>query len=293
MLPIALMVSLTNYLVDPANIFSSKQYVAGIASILSLGHNVDNISNYNERLLQEERISALTKTPDIIVLGSSRVMEIGDDFFPDKTVLNCGVSHANIHDLVAIVGLLDSLHKIPGEVFINMDPDLIGAGGTTEWQSLKIYHDYFIRKYIQSNEWEREHYGSNEAHKLSSLISFPYFKQSVDFFFTGSSKKYYDVGTERPRIHGRFSDGTICYPYSYTHPDTAKVASDAWITGLKQGILKPDSIRIFLLIEMIDFLEKKGVKVHFKLMLPSFIRIFIRQSIPINLYFLKSIGICF
>ncbi|MEJ0081062.1 MAG: hypothetical protein WDM78_08985 [Puia sp.] len=73
---------MTNYLVDPANIFTSKQYVAGIASILSLGHNVDNISNYNERLLQEQRVLKLTKTPDIMVLGSSRVMEIGSDFFP-------------------------------------------------------------------------------------------------------------------------------------------------------------------------------------------------------------------
>jgi hypothetical protein len=261
------MVSLTNYLVDPANIFSSKQYVDGIAVILSLGHNVDNIANYNERLLQEERISNLTKTPDIIILGSSRVMEIGSDFFPGKTVLNCGVSHANIHDLVAVVGLLDSLRQLPPEVFINIDPDLVGAGGTTEWQTLKIYHDYFIRKYIQGNGWANDHYGSNEAHKLSSLISFPYFKKSVDFLFAGGSKKYSDVGVERPRTHGRFSDGTICYPFSYTHPDTAKVSSDAKITGLKQGISEPDSARLFLLNAMIDFLQQKGVKIHF-VMLP-------------------------
>jgi hypothetical protein len=258
---------MTNYLVDPANIFTSKQYVAGIASILSLGHNVDNISNYNERLLQEQRILKLTQTPDIIVLGSSRVMEIGNDFFPGKAVLNCGVSHANIHDLVALVGLLDSLHQLPGEIFINMDPNLIGVDGTTEWQSLQLYHDYFIRKYLHGDKRANDQYGSNEAHKLSSLVSFPYFKKSVDFLFTGSTKKYYDIGTDRPRKYGRFSDGTICYPYSYTHPDTAKIASDAWLNGLKEGISKPDSARLFLLTTMIDFLQQKGIRLHF-IMLP-------------------------
>jgi len=262
-LPVALLVSLTNYLVDPANIFSSKQYISGIATILSRGHNVDNISNYNERLLQEERICRLTKTPDIIILGSSRVMEIGKDFFPGKKVLNCSVSHANIHDLVGVVGLLDSLHQLPSEVFINLDPDLVGTGGTTEWQNLSNYHDYFIDRYIKRRNIETGHEESNELHKLSSLISFSYFKRSVDFILARSSKTYSDVGLERPLNYGRFSDGTICYPYSYTHPDTVKVASDARLTGLKTGILLPDSAKVILLNGLIDFLNLRGVRVHF------------------------------
>ncbi|MEJ0081063.1 MAG: hypothetical protein WDM78_08990 [Puia sp.] len=148
-----------------------------------------------------------------------------------------------------------------------MDPYLIGAGGTTEWQSLQIYHDYFIMKYLRDDKRGKDHYGSNEAHKLSSLISFPYFKKSVDFLFAGSTKEYYDIGKDRPRKYGRFSDGTICYPYSYTHPDTAKIASDAWLTGLKEGISNPDSARLFLLNALIDFLQQRGIKLHF-IMLP-------------------------
>jgi hypothetical protein len=265
--PIGLLISSVNYLVDPANIFTSKEYVAGVAEILSRGHNVDHISNYNERLLQEQMIRRLKKTPDIIVLGSSRIMEIGSDFFPGKTVLNCGVSHANIHDLIAISGLLDSLGHLPGELFINLDPELISEKGTSEWQSLSGYHEYFIKKYVYPNTEVRPSYSSNEVHKLLSLFSFAYFKESVNHLFKGDTKKYYDIGRNRPQLYGRFSDGSICYPGTYTHPDTLKIAADALTTGSKEGLSQPDSGKIRLLKALIDFLKGRHVRIHF-IMLP-------------------------
>ena len=134
--PVGLMIVATNYLVDPANIFSGAHYVDGIANILTRGHNVDNLSNYDERLFQEQMIKRLHKAPDIVVLGSSRVMEIGSSFFPGETVLNCGVSHGNINDLFAIIGTLDSMNKLPSEMVIGVEHWLICVGGTSEWQSL-------------------------------------------------------------------------------------------------------------------------------------------------------------
>ena len=53
--PIGLLVVMVNYFVDPANIFSGTAYVSGISDILVKGHNVDNVSNYDERALQEQK----------------------------------------------------------------------------------------------------------------------------------------------------------------------------------------------------------------------------------------------
>ncbi|HEY4154130.1 MAG TPA: hypothetical protein VGM24_01845 [Puia sp.] len=266
-LPVGALICLFNYFVDPANIFTSKKYVAGIAAILSQGHNVDQVSNYNERLLQEQMVRRLSKTPDIIILGSSRIMEIGSDFFPGKKVLNCGVSHANVNDLVALTGLLDSLGRLPAELYINLDPDLISEKGTSEWQSLSAYYDRFINRNSPAGTATEETGGSNEAHKIYSLVSFAYFKESVNFLIKGSTKKYYDVGSDQPPLYGRFSDGSICYPASYTHPDTLKIASDALRIGSSQGLFQPDSARMELLGSLIDFLNKKNVRIHF-IMLP-------------------------
>ena len=73
-----------NYKVDPANIFSTNLYVKGIAEILLAGHNVDNISNYDERLLQEQMITGLKSTPHIVVLGFKSYYAGWRRFFPGK-----------------------------------------------------------------------------------------------------------------------------------------------------------------------------------------------------------------
>lgn len=264
--PIAVLVIAVNFLVDPANIFSSREYISGIAEILSSGHNVDNVSNYNERLLQEQMVRRLDQSPDIVVLGSSRIMEIGSDFFPGKKVLNAGVSHGNINDLVAITGLLDSFHRLPAEILINVDPDLLGEKGSTEWESLTVYHRYFVKHYFNNISAVESALFTQNLQKMYSLVSFEYFKKSIDFLFKGVSKKYFDVGDKMPLISGKLADGTICYSAAYRHPDTLKVATDAYNTGLKTGIPQVDSGKLRLFYTLLDFLDTKKIKTNFILM---------------------------
>ncbi|MHA4808309.1 hypothetical protein ACX0G9_09375 [Flavitalea flava] len=260
-LPLGLLVLLTNYIVDPGNIFSSREYLEGIAKILSKGDNIDNITNYDERLLQEQMVLRLTRTPDVIVLGSSRIMEVGRDFFPGKTVLNCGVSHADIHDIMALTGLLDSLKRLPKELLLNVEPFLIWGKGGLEWQSLMPYYKVFTRNMEASGFGEIRTATSIRSYKLTSLISLNYFKASLNFLTKGVSKKYINIGKESPALNGRFSDGTISYNFIYTHPDTARIAKNARNTGIRQGLSPPAPYESAELNFVLDFLQDRGVKV--------------------------------
>jgi hypothetical protein len=284
-LPVGILIIAANYFIDPANLFSSKEYVTGIAGILLKGHNVDKVSNFDERLLQEQMVLGMKKTPDVIVCGSSRVMEIGSDFFPSRTVLNMGVSHANIQDLIAIIGLLDSMHRLPKLLLINVDPWLVSSDGTAEWQSLAQYHDYFQKKLGTNTS---SHFlESNNVRKLLSLLSFDYFKQSLVFIIKGENKQYADIGTERPKVYGRFSDGTVCYSYKYTHPDTLKVASDAGRTATKAGLFTPDPDNVKTLNYVINYLQAQGTEVQL-IILPLhhdyYLNVVARQSDIFNVY---------
>jgi len=261
-IPVSLIVAFINYKVDPANVFSGREYVDGIADILIQGHNVDNLSNYDERLLQEQMIKRLQKTPDVVVLGSSRIMEIGSSFFPGMTVLNAGVSHGNIHDLYGIVGLLDSLNRLPQAIVIGVDHGLLEQGGSAEWQSLYNYHEYLINKLFRDSSQQFNSQIPRPFRKLSSLISLDYFQSSLKFLLERKSKQYIDVATNKPTVYGRFSDGSICYANEYTHPDHSKVASDAKVTGSKTGFLSPDNSKIKLFKKLLEFLHDKNVTVH-------------------------------
>jgi hypothetical protein len=189
-------------------------------------------------------------------------MEINGHFFPGKTVLNCGVSHANIDDIIAIIGVLDSMKKLPGEVVIGLDPWLLCKGGTSDWQSLFTYHEFMMRKLSPGATYRREHESSGHFRKLSTLFSLNYFSSSLRFLLENKSKKYVDVGQARPAIYGRFSDGTVCYSYDYMHPDLAAVAIHGETRGRRDGLPPADEVKIRQLDKLIRYLQEKKINIH-------------------------------
>ena len=268
-IPFGIIVVATNVIIDPANIFSGEKYVNDIANILASGNNADNISNYNERLLQEKFLLKQTQKPALVVMGSSRIMEISVNIFPDKKLFNIGVSHANINDLIALTGLLDSLKLMPQEVVINLDPFLICKGdkGTSEWQTLKTYHSSFLKKYSTINMEETEDEEDNMYKKYYTMLTFEYFKTSLEFLFKKKSKKVENVGKNIPQITGRYSDGSVAYSYAYAHPNALLIANVATSMGIKNAVPEMDEKRLNLLNCLINYFEKKNIKMTF-VMLP-------------------------
>jgi hypothetical protein len=263
--PIGTLVALCNYFIDPANLFSADRYVSGVAGILGKGNNADNVFNYDERLLQEKMIQHLNTTPDIIIMGSSRVMEIDNSFFPGQKVLNVGVSHANIYDIIAITGLLDSMNRVPQNIYLNVDPGLISKKATEEWQSL----DFYYRRYITKNDPLRLidiPTNLKNQKKISSLFSLQYLKESLSFLFKGLDKEIIDVGKNMPVIGGRLSDGSVCYSNEYKNPDTALMRVTALETARKEKLSEKDPEKIELLNGLLDFYARRNTKVHFILL---------------------------
>ena len=256
--PVGLLIGFVNFFVDPANIFSNGSYCYGIAEILMKGHNVDNTINFDERLLQVKMISGVKRTPDVIILGSSRVWEIGSDFYPGKTVMSCGVPGATLDDLVGIIGLLDSLNHLPKEVVISLDPFLVCEHLNSDWGSLTEYHAHLLRKLNLPLDFSDP---PARLRKLMNLFSLNYFKGSCEFLLLGKSKQYVDVGTARPTRYGKFYDGTIAYPEKFLHPDTALTSILAKDAGEESGIQKPDKKKMVLLGRMVNYLVKNNVKV--------------------------------
>ena len=102
--------------------------------------------------------------------------------------------------------------------------------------------------------------------KFYSLISFEYFEKSLGFVLQHKTKRFLDVGQNRPAVYGRFSDGTICYPSSYAFPDTLKVAGDARVIGGREETTL-DTTKVKQLNELLDFFAARKIAVVF-IMLP-------------------------
>lgn len=256
--PFGVIILLTNCIVDPANLLSTGKLENEIATILAHGKNVDNISNYDERLLQEEYIKQV-KPFEIVILGSSRIMEITSPFYQNIRIANLGVSHANIFDLVAITGVLDSLGKLPKTVFINVDNGLLEEGGTIEWQSLGDFVTFFDYKYLGLNI----HVNTDLLiwKKYYTLITFDYFKESLSFIWNSKSKKIVDCGTNLPQNNGRLADGSVFYNEKYRNPNLELIKNGAISTAKTKHINWIDAQKLLLLEKLVKFYQSKNMRI--------------------------------
>lgn len=115
-----------------------------LAESLAKGKTV-YAQNVDERLLIKSRIEAEIARPDIVVAGSSRVMQIGEQALPGR-VLNLGVSGASIEDIVSILDMATEALG-PKTLLIGLDPWLLNRNsGQRRWLALKSEYELAARK---------------------------------------------------------------------------------------------------------------------------------------------------
>lgn len=148
---ISSIVTIINYFGDAGNLFS-ESYEKKIVEMLKL-NNVTNISNFDERAFQRELINSLEKKPDIIAIGSSRVLSIDSDYFNDQIFINNGVSGASIEDLIAIYQMYKSKDILPNEIILGVDPWIFNDNnGQNRWLSIeKEYKNYYNKEESKIN----------------------------------------------------------------------------------------------------------------------------------------------
>jgi hypothetical protein len=201
-----------NYFGDAAKLFSSN-YEKVIATILLNGKNVTNISNYDERRLQKELIENLKKTPDIVILGSSRTMLINNEYFIDQFLLNNSVSGASIEDLISIYQIYKSKGMIPGKVIIGIDPWLFNENNNqSRWKTLENEYNEFFEKDLIFND---------NLYKYKQLLSPSYFQSSIKQLGKNSEPQAtlhrYNKGNTK------LTDGSLTYNKLYREASNSKI----------------------------------------------------------------------
>lgn len=262
LLPFAMIIGTVNYVADPANIFSNGNYEQSIATLLLNGRNVDDLKNIDERLLVKNIITQTTIKPDIVAIGTSRCLEISSSMFTDKKFINCAVSHANMNDLISIIGLLDSCNKLPSEIYLETSPTFVNPTPTNEWLTLQSFYIYGAKK-MQLSMVDTVPYSNlyKAKKKIQSLFSIEYFQKSIKNTKQYNKLGFTDVDTTTPKNFGRFSDCSVTYPIYYRTPDTTKAMADAPIYTNTAQLPKIDIHYILNLQKIIKYLQSKNVKV--------------------------------
>jgi peptidoglycan/LPS O-acetylase OafA/YrhL len=118
----------------------SESAEANLAKKL-VGAKAVYVSNMDERKFVKYRIKYETFIPNAVAIGSSRIMQIGENNYPDK-ILNLGVSGSSVEDHIAIADMARRKFK-PSIYFFGVDPWLFNSNsGQVRWKSLE---DEYVR----------------------------------------------------------------------------------------------------------------------------------------------------
>lgn len=92
-------------------------------------------TNINERMFIEHRIGVENANPSTVIIGSSRVMQIGNHNNSGSN-LNLAVSGASVEDILAIAYLATDKYR-PVRIYISADPWLFNSNsGQSRWEAL-------------------------------------------------------------------------------------------------------------------------------------------------------------
>ena len=112
----------------------SKDISDHIANVL-MKSKVIYAPNINERDLIRSRINCENLNPKTLVVGSSRIMQIGNNTYNNE-VINLGVSGASIEDDITITNMATKKFK-PSTIIVSADPWLFNSSsGQDRWQFL-------------------------------------------------------------------------------------------------------------------------------------------------------------
>jgi len=181
-------------------------------------------TNINERLFIKYRIQYENKSPDSIIVGSSRLMQVGNGNNPG-TNLNLSVSGASIEDIVAISTMASN--KFKSKVFmISADPWLFNSNsGQNRWVTLNKEYEaalnsLSIQKGLQSVE-------------PKNVIPFnSFFTGIYNWMNSGKIASSNDSAALTDKIR---QDGSRVYNVEYASQASALVARDS-ISALSYGM---------------------------------------------------------
>lgn len=266
-MPLVCMVAAVNWYVDSyAYLRVTYDQIGGQ---MAAGRNVEGLqeSDFNDRNLLLAYLAQQTEAKDVIVAGSSRVMNFDHTMFGTDSFYNAGLSESNVYDLLAVAGILDRQGQLPKKMIIGVDAFLFNASHENErWKDLEYYVRYMENR-IEGNPDDvriaRPSTGKNHA----KWLSLNYFRYNVTLLrehrrFAVDYTREWE--TERYLKH---CDGSVAYERSLREVDVREVEEltrqsiEEHVVYRMTDYKEIDARSMALFSGLIDYLQGQGVEV--------------------------------
>ena len=231
-----------NYIGDPAHLFARESYEEKLANILVRGRHIANVSNYDSRLLQKHYIDSVKQTNEVVVLGSSRSMELRSHLFPGRTFFNHSVNGSSIEDYLSIFNLYRKRGRTPSQVIIGVDPWIFNRNsGQKRWQILKNEFLAMSEVLDISQQLQRDR-ASFSSNRYLELFSLAYLKRSTRTIVKRSEANnlpqndYFETDNINHDLGVKLSDGSLVYNLKHRTRSIEEVRKLAMIQATEKSV---------------------------------------------------------
>ncbi len=287
-LPVVFAMSALNVVVDPANLFTGSAYERGIADLLAAGKNVASIANHDDRLVQRFYAQQIAEAPDVLVLGSSRAMQIGTVVVGEHSFFNAGVTEATLPDFEGILELYLARGHLPGTVILAVDAwDLQTTDYLAGWKTLSRERNAFLEAMTR----EQPSLHQTPLDRLSGglldrIRPWSHYGQAVSLSYFQASlqelerrrrepravrKQYYATDETALDVAIKLADGSLVYGRAMRErtPEAvereAQIYNTKWRDSLDQRTGKLEPVKKAEFEALVDYLAARGIQVAFYL----------------------------
>lgn len=236
--PLFALVAAVNAIGDPGQVVSGSAYERKVADILLSGRHAAGVWAYDDRAVQRLYAEGLAAAPDVLVVGSSRIMPIRARAFAPRTFYSASVSSATLHDILALHELFAARGGGPSLLVVGVDPWMLQPNETmTGWQTLSPEYERACSKAALS-DCDKAPLFAATRRSLGALVSPSYFQASSAELWGRlvkgeTEERRVTAVTDdaaAPRQLLRRADGSLRYPLDFGQ-DEEQVRAAARIYG--------------------------------------------------------------
>lgn len=265
LLPVLLVAPVVNYTVDPANVFAKPgEQEAKIGVALLAGKNVVNFERYDDRAIAMYLLAHRAEHPNVLVLGSSRTLNIREDLFPHSKFVNGSMLAGTIREVLAAYGMVHRRGLHPDTVIVGIDPWMLNADAyDARWISIKPDFDSALA-ILGIGSWPATPRPASGRSRLTALFSGDYFQQSVKALArNGQRPEWFESPVAENAGLTRIPNGSYIYSFEQRNEDprSSDAMAQDYIAGkiyLLNDNAHVDRTLLYAITRLLQTIRKDG-----------------------------------
>ena len=283
-LPLICMVAVVNWYVDSyAYLRVTYDRIGGQMAEKSMNVAGLEESDFNDRKLLLACLTKQKEAKEVIVAGSSRVMNFDHTMFGTDSFYNTALSESTVYDLLAVAGILEQNDRMPKKIIIGVDAFLFNASHNNDrWMELEDYAVYMESQlenagYAASGtvigDSDAIEAGQTRKPKMntgrdnSKWLSLDYFRYNVTLLPKNKRFEVTYTSDWEAEQYLKHYDGSIAYQRSLREVDVKDV-EELTRQSIEEHVIyrltdfdEIDGRSMELFSALIDYLQDRGVEV--------------------------------